>query len=71
MYDGRIESADQQIEKVKQYPQPKTKKHLQRFIGLASYFRKLIPGFAKIARSLTMMLKKKNQVYGKLLRSKR
>uniref|UniRef100_A0A182W819 Reverse transcriptase domain-containing protein n=1 Tax=Anopheles minimus TaxID=112268 RepID=A0A182W819_9DIPT len=40
VYDGRIEPAEQQIEKVKRYPIPKTAKQLQRFIGLANENRR-------------------------------
>lgn len=38
-------------------------KQLQRFYGLASYFRKFVPSFADVARSLSAMLKKDAKFY--------
>lgn len=61
IYSGQIEPSQQKIEKVKHYPQPKTVKQLQRFLGLASYFRKFIEGFASVTKPLTMMLRKESK----------
>ncbi|XP_055632935.1 uncharacterized protein LOC129773362 [Toxorhynchites rutilus septentrionalis] len=57
VYEGRVEPAPAKIEKLKQFPQPTTVKQLQRFYGLASYFRKFIPSFAEITRPLSNTLK--------------
>ena len=46
------------IEKVKNFPVPVDKTGLQSFIGLASYYRKFIPEFSKIAKPLTTLFKK-------------
>ncbi|XP_058448859.1 uncharacterized protein LOC131428832 [Malaya genurostris] len=37
VYDGRIEPAPDKVEKLKQFPQPRTTKQLQRFYGLVCY----------------------------------
>jgi len=46
------------IEKVKNFPVPVDKTGLQSFIGLASYYRKFIPEFSKIAKPLIALFKK-------------
>ena len=38
---------------VQQYPIPKDVKSLRSFLGLASYYRRFVPGFSKVARPLT------------------
>ena len=44
--------------KVRDFPVPSTVKQVRSFIGLCSYYRRLIPGFAKIAAPLQSMVKK-------------
>ncbi len=43
---------DQKVEKVRDAIPPTTRKELRQFLGLASYYRRFIPGFAKIERPL-------------------
>lgn len=56
--DGEIKPSTEKTEAVVKFPEPKTVKQLKSFMGLASYFRKYIPYFAKIASPLTNLLKK-------------
>src|SRR5260363_333925 len=46
------------IIKIKDFPIPKTLKQLCAFLGLASYYRKFIKRFSKIAKPLNNLLKK-------------
>lgn len=42
----------------KQFPIPQSMRNVQSFLGLCSYFRKFIEGFAIIAKSLYDLVKK-------------
>jgi hypothetical protein len=46
------------IKKVKEFPPPKNIQELQRFLGLAGYYRRFIKNFAHIANPLNMLLRK-------------
>ena len=48
------------IDAVEGFPQTRTVKQVQSFLGLAGYYRHHIPNFAKLARPLTELTKKKN-----------
>ncbi|XP_011859979.1 PREDICTED: uncharacterized protein LOC105557370 [Vollenhovia emeryi] len=52
-----IRPSDENIESVLNYPIPCNSKDLQRFIGLASYFRRFIPGFSMVAKPLYDVMK--------------
>ena len=49
---GTVRPVEEKMAVIKAYPQPRTKKEVQSFLGLASYYRKFIRGFAEIARPL-------------------
>ncbi|KAJ4438400.1 hypothetical protein ANN_14345 [Periplaneta americana] len=48
------------VEAIKNYPRPKTPRHIRSFLGLAGYYRRHICNFAEIAKPLTNLRKKKN-----------
>ena len=43
---------------VRQFPTPTDVKTLRSFLGLASYYRRFVPGFSKIAGPLHALTKK-------------
>ena len=45
------------IEVVKKWPEPKSIRDIQVFLGFANFYRRFIQGFSKIAAPLTSMLK--------------
>jgi len=53
-----LSPTDSGLAAVRNFPEPKTVKEVQSFIGLASYFRKFIKGFSLIAKPLYALLKK-------------
>ena len=55
---GVSASADK-VKAVKEYPTPKNVKDVRAFIVLASFYRRLVPNFAKIAKPLTSLTRKK------------
>ena len=46
------------IEAVKYWPQPKSTSDVRQFLGLASYYRSFVTGFASVAAPLTRLLEK-------------
>ncbi|XP_015118528.1 uncharacterized protein LOC107042140 [Diachasma alloeum] len=48
----------EKVEAVLQYPVPQNLKQLRRFLGMASWYRRFIPGFATVAEPLTRLMKK-------------
>lgn len=63
-YLGHIISADGvradpgNVEAISKFPRPKKVDEVQRFVGMASYYRKYIKNFAKIAQPLHALFKK-------------
>nr|GEX62307.1 putative reverse transcriptase domain-containing protein [Tanacetum cinerariifolium] len=47
------------IESIKDWASPKTAMKIHQFLGLASYYRRFIEGFSKIAKSMTKFTQKK------------
>lgn len=59
--DGTITPGAEKIQSVKEFPIPRDKKGIQRFLGLTSYFRKFINGYATVARPLSDLLRNESK----------
>ena len=72
LYLGHIISGDgiavdpEKLAKVADWPTPKTKVDIQRFLGLTNYFRKFIPRYAEMVAPLTDLTKKARMWIGPL-----
>lgn len=56
--DGSVQPSDGKTIAIRKFPEPKTYKQLQSFLGLTGYFRKFIAGYATIAKPLSDLLRK-------------
>lgn len=52
----------EKIEKIINWPLPKTQKEIKQFLGLVGYYRRFIKDFSKITRPMTKYLKKDSTV---------
>ena len=57
---------EERIDAVKAWPEPKSIRDIQVFIGFANFYRRFIQGFSKIAAPLTLMLKTSPKLAGAL-----
>ncbi len=49
---------DDKISAIKNFPQPQTAENVRSFLGLSSYYRPFIKGFARLASTLKQLSKK-------------
>lgn len=52
----------EKIDKITQWPLPKTQKEIKQFLGLVGYYRRFIKDFSKITRPMSKYLKKESTV---------
>ena len=55
--DG-IRASPEKTTAVKKFPVPRNAKEVRSFLGLASFYRRLVPKFAQVAKPLTEVLRK-------------
>lgn len=59
--DGQIKMENDKIHAIKNMEIPTSKKEMQRFLGLANYYRKFINNFAEISKPLTALLREDSE----------
>jgi hypothetical protein len=59
--DKSIEASPDKVKVIMNYPVPKSVKEVRSFLGLASFYRRLVTQFALIAKPLTQLTKKDNK----------
>jgi hypothetical protein len=55
--DG-IKPNPKKVEAIQKFPEPKNEKGIQRFLGLAGFYRRFIPNYSNIIKPLTNLLRK-------------
>lgn len=53
---GQIAPVTAKVEAIQQYPVPENRKALRRYLGMAGYYRRYCPNFAKVVAPLTDVL---------------
>ena len=56
-----IEPDKAKLEAVINYPKPASSKEVKQFVGLSNYYRRFIPGYARIAEPLHQLLRKNSK----------
>ena len=59
--EDRVRMEKEKVQGVVEWPVPKSVKNVQKFLGLANYYRWFIKDFAKIAKLLHEMTRKENK----------
>ena len=55
---GKLLQREQKVKALDDFPRPTDRKSVQRFLGLAGYFRRFIPHYSDLSRVLSDLLKK-------------
>ena len=55
---GQVKPLEAKVNAISEFPVPKCKRRLMRFLGMAGYYRKFCKNFSGIAEPLTNLLKK-------------
>ena len=59
--ENEVKPDPEKVEAIKKHPVPTNITELRQFLGLASYYRKFIEGFGKIAAPLNQLLRKETE----------
>ena len=59
--ENGVRMEKEKVQGVIEWPVPKSVKNMQKFLGLANYYRQFVKDFAKIARLLHEMMRKENK----------
>ena len=56
--EDKVRMEKEKVQEVVEWPIPKNVKNVQKFLGLANYYRQFVKDFAKIVRPLYEIMKK-------------
>lgn len=55
---GQVAPLESKVQAILEYPNPRNRRELRRFLGMVGYYRRFCPNFATVAEPLTYLLKK-------------
>jgi hypothetical protein len=58
-----ISASPDKVKAVREYPTPKSEKDVRALLGLTSFYRRLMPNFAELAKPLTTLTRKNKQFF--------
>jgi hypothetical protein len=59
--DKGVSASAGKVKAVKEYPAPKNAKDVRAFLGLASFYRRVVPKFAEVAKPLKILTRKNQE----------
>jgi hypothetical protein len=59
-----VSASPDKVKAVQNYPTPKSVRDVRAFLGLASFYRRLVPKFAELAKPLTLTRKDQEFYWG-------
>jgi hypothetical protein len=59
--EAGVSESPEKVKAEENYPVPKSVKDFRAFLGLASFYRRLVPGFVEVAKPLTELTRKDRQ----------
>ena len=59
--ERRISASPDNVKAVREYPTPKSVKDVRSFLGLASFYRRLVQNFAEAAKPVTILTTKNRE----------
>ncbi|XP_069492416.1 uncharacterized protein [Ambystoma mexicanum] len=58
-----VQMDEQKVDAILNWPAPSSVKVVQRFLGMANFYRRFIPGFSEVTLPITNLLKKKSMPF--------
>ena len=55
---NKIKIEKEKVNRVLDWPEPKSIKDIRKFLGLANYYRRFIKDFARVASPMNMLMRK-------------
>ena len=67
MSENGVAASAGKVKAVREYPTPKNAKDIIAFLGLDSFYKRLVPNFAEAAKPLTILTRKDQNFIGVLV----